>query len=654
MPREDDGKADWKGPKPPERSVKRILIYMATSARNLVGLAREAQIRILRALDDALLQDRDPKRGRYGDGGDRRVVVNVLVHGYQLDGSDDLGSMEFEFTLEAGVSERRVRKGSLSYVPGDETVVAQWIRDRLDAAPGAGKPARVDSTMLVFWGHGLGVGTTLTVPTRVERFGGSDAIRRPCLSNIGGFGDSALARQIDQRLGVARGGGRVVAEGALPAESGPPFDILVFDSCLMAGAELAYEYRALARYLVASQTLVDTAPAGPPGLNLGSVVRTFLKDGAWQSSCESKGRRCIGRDLGEVAAEIAELVGDEKSGARQLTAFNLQKLCVDVEYEIRTARDWLEEHRPDREAERLRGQLEAARKAGPEGVDKGSQTAIAQGSQTAITIAADALEGKVAYGEVGIAGLVWLFTRLLNQASFDPEERARIVVAFRSAYFVSVRQFLDLRDLARQVHRVCQDRLLQIAALALVTELAPKEDAFVVAHQVAATLEEKERLSGVSIYCPWFRTHPGLSLTRPFNVTIDHGRYRELGLPDVTGWSDFVFGPLFEASSAERRAFDVPPPSPPSALEVLARLLDTLQRSGVVRRQDRELSGPLFDGDKPSGPLFDGNKPSGPLFDGNKPSGPLFDGDKPSGPLVAVPLNGASGSNGDYHDSSAD
>lgn len=553
--------------------VKKILIFMSTTTRSLVDLARNAQVRVRQALEEARLE------------AGRMVEVHVLVHGYQIEGVHDLGSMKFTFTIahQKPLTWDWPGTADITYVPGDETVVADWVREKLPSS--AASP--IDSTMLVFWGHGAGIGTTLSLPRRLP--GGTTHATRPCEIDVAGaFRDHAVARHLAAQL-----------ECVPHEQQKQKIDILVFDSCLMAGMELAHEYRELARYLVASQTLVETAPAGPPGLNLGGVVSAFINDRAWGGPTR----------LAVTAAEIADVVGDSRSGAQQLTVVRLDG--DSDERHVDVARAWLRQQRDDNSG--ASQHLQDARRA----FEKPAEGALARPLTSAIRAAAKALQGASDGSEkVDVTGLLWLFTRLLSEASFDHDERQRIIAAFRATAYVRVRQFLDLRDLARQVHETCRHRLLQLVALHLVTELAPRRDGFVVAHRAALRLEDKLRLGGVTVYCPWFKASGDGPFGPAFDVTIDHGRYRALRLPDVTGWSDFVFGPLFEATSAERRPThaDRQDDDRSLCLELLSRLV-CARHCDCECDRDRRVIGR----GKPSGSTLEG-KPSGGSLEG-KPSG---------------------------------
>lgn len=543
--------------------VKKILVFMSTTSRNLIDRARDAQARVRAALQAA--RNADKETGGHFAARRREVEVHVLVHGFQTEGATEMGSMEINLTVcREGHIADGVEPSAPTFIPGDSSVVGKWASEKLAVREGR----TIDSTMLVFWGHGLGVATTLTLPTHLPA--DPSPVRGPGLANIGGLHDHDLIQSLtDHKI-----------------------DLLVFDSCLMAGVELACEYSSLARYLVASQTLVETAPGGPPGLNLGQVVATFVGESAWCADAEERDRT-----LREAAASMADLVGETQSGAQQLTVFDLSRCLVSpesTEREIRAAHTWL-------------SQIQAQ----PPGPRPDIVNAV-----THLHALVRAHNGAPA--PLGVVGLLWLFTNLLTQASTQPTECERIKLAFRGTVFGRARQLLDLRDLAFQVHQVCQEPRLQMAALALFNELTSKRDGFVVAHRATLTMEEKLRVGGVSIYCPWF-TVPAERVEGPFNVTIESGRYHALAMPSMTDWAAFVYGPMFEATAADRRWTPAPATHEADGFAtVLARLIRELsgctcgEEGGSER--DRAWSGSLG---KPSrGSL---GKPSGGSL--GKPSG---------------------------------
>jgi hypothetical protein len=471
--------------------VKKILVFMATSTPKLIDLARSAQVALRGALSRAWSADPDYKAKN------KRVEAHVLVHGYQVEEGSELGSTEYTFTLgDTGVVwDWPTGEVDLNYVPGDVSVLEQWVSTRLGDAGDA-----LDSSLLVIWGHGQGIGNGLVLPQVLAA-----GVPRAGLVNIGGFGDSQLARSLDRALDKHK------------------LDVLVFDSCLMAGVELAYEFRDVARYLVASQTFVNTAPGGPPGLNVGAAVRAFIAKDAWLTAppVEKDKQAAQQTDrLLEGATGIVDLIGEMKSGAQQLTLFRLEDLS-DEEFE---------------------------------GDDAPTEEWLRQARENPINVLklSDELQKRLkGPGRIRIAGLIKLFARLLRVGA-DDGERERVLVAFRRASFTRARQFLDLRDLARQVHQFTRHPALQIVALALINELEPADDGFVVRHRAAVRFEDRSRFNGVSIYCPFFGARIASGPDPTFDVIVDHDSYRDLALSSKTGWPDFVLGQLFEATAAER------------------------------------------------------------------------------------------------------
>ena len=120
-----------------------------------------------------------------------------------------------------------------------------------------------------------------------------------------------------------------------------------------------------------------------------------------------------------------------------------------------------------------------------------------------------------------------------------------------------------------------------------------------------------------------------------------------LDLPQVTGWADFVFGPLFEATADGRPA----PPAAAPARRTGARAGGCGVGPVVVcicgtshccacghptghgepdDRRDTARRG-VLNGDKPSGPALVDGKPSGHTLVEGKPSGHALVEGKPSG-----------------------
>jgi hypothetical protein len=575
-------------------AVKKVLVFMSTTSRNLIDLARSGQVKLRGALESALRADEGPGGSSHYQNGSRAVELHVLVHGFQVEGTNELGSMEFTFGIdENGFGWTWPEQSRPVFIPGDATVIGSWVGRKLSLSPAR----RLDSTMLIFWGHGLGVGTTLTLPRDVP---GAE-VPPPGLANIGGLREEALIPELERGLDRGKAGERAEAADGPPSK----IDILLFDSCLMASVELASEYSNLARFLVASQSLVDTAPGGPPGLNLGEVLAAFLRDDAWCHDVPPNERI---RRLRDTTAAMADLVGETKSGAQQLTVFALERCrTTNASSQVESATRWLE--------------------------DRFEQGDL---GLTFIEKAMSALDDRLKSPrdgpppQLGLVGLLWLFARLLGFASEDAAERQRVVLAFRGALFGRARQFLDLRDLAFQVHQVSQSLRLQIVALALFNELTPRRDGIVVAHRAAARIEEKLRIGGSSVFCPWFRAHPG-EHDGVFNVNIDGPRYRSLKLPDVSGWAAFAFGPMFEATAGERE----PPLPPVQEDQSCCRLLEQLLREHLNCPHGPMGGAGASMGGKPSGGPLGGKPSGGPL--GGKPSGSTLGG-KPSGDTLGPPF----------------
>ncbi len=484
--------------KPAEKRLTKpkMLVFMAISSRALLDPARAAR---------EALEDDFRKLDAAG-----KLDVHVLLHGFRL-GADDDPSVE---TLEIGgqPSDYNGRR----YLPGDTGVLREWLKDEL-GGPGDAP------TLLVIWGHGQGVGGLLQAA--------GDDENRPTLLDIGGLPERDVALAIDAAL----------PEGRKPYDTGEPgraprkarLDLLVLDSCLMAGVELAFEFRNVARYLVASQTLVEF-----PGLNLGSVLRQF------HDAVKPKTKP---EDVGLIAGRgIVNLVGESLSGAQQLTLFNLGPL-----------------YSPQADLDSALGDVSLGiirlmhlieKQCGPRaGNDDVAALDITGGLQRFAKSA-------------GLPLLVWLwaFTQLLRWAMADGRERRRLVRAFERASYGPVRQFLDLGNLARQVHRYSRFGPLQSAGLEVAKRLreakpngaeppGDEQTTFVVRWRASLKLEDKRRFSGVSIYCPWFEAAPARpGAAAVYDVLVDHDNYRSLALPAALRWSDLVLGTMYELTTGAR------------------------------------------------------------------------------------------------------
>lgn len=483
--------------------VKRILVFMATSTPRLIDTARAAIVTLREGLSKVYQRNKDAV-----DSGAQRVEVYVRVHGHQVEGDVEQDSTEFKLLLSRQWQPASPVRWSrpvpsevvdLAYIPGDVSAIGQWVRKRMEDAQG------LDSTMLVVWGHGEGVGSRLNVPLDEGvgvRGSGPDAVARPGLLNVAGLPDRPLAAALAD---------------AITSADARPLDLLVFDSCLMAGAELAFEFRKVAEFIVASQAFVGTGP-GAPGLNLGAVVQAFAQNRTCPASQRVSAKKRDQERRRRVRAagrDILDLIGETRSGAQQLTLFQLQAdaasdLAGRIPDLLRTLKDVVDNPRPD-----------------------------------------EVIRGCASFEE-----LFWLFARLLCQGSANPAERQRILIAFQEASYGPARQFLDLQDLARQVQQVSRFPALQHVAHALTEVLKPQEDddqdSLIVDRRAGLRLEEKQRVSGVTVYCPWFEADPD-SDPPAFDVLVDHDSYRALELPLLTGWADFVLGPLYDATAGERQ-----------------------------------------------------------------------------------------------------
>lgn len=534
----------------------KMLVFMAISSRALLDPARAA----LAALEDDFRKLAEP----------RNRVVRVLLHGFKL-GADDEPGVE---TLTIGDGGQPEPYTDRPYVPGDTGVLQEWLGEEL-------KGTSPTQTLLVIWGHGQGVGGLL----QAARAG--DDENRPTLLDIGGLAERDVARAIDAALPTDAKSWDTGVPGRKPLKA--RLDLLVLDSCLMAGVELAFEFRNVARYLVASQVLVEF-----PGLSLGSVLRQF------QDAASAKPEQ-----VGLIAGRgIVNLVGESLSGAQQLTLFNLVPLYspqADLDSALGDISLGII---------RLMDLIEAECGSPPTGADRDITAGIKRFAKSA---------------GLPLFAWLWAFSQLLRWAIADSRERRRLVRAFERASFGPVRQFVDLGNLARQVHRYSRFGLLQRAALEVSKRLReaksnePEPQTFVVRWRASLKLEDKRRFSGVSIYCPWFEAPP----TRPgappvFDALVDHDNYRSLALPAALRWSDLVLGTMYELTTEARAQQRVTSRATGRQHELFLRLM---------ARMLREYHGGGGCGGSGSSATADGGflaepKPSnGNLADGPEPSG---------------------------------
>jgi Clostripain family len=604
----------------------RVLVFMDVSTPDLVPAASAA----LAGITTALQRFKTKKR----------LLVRVLVHGYQIQGTTEVGSKIVRYDRPwqscpdpPELSWQAATDGLGAYLPADpaalEDFVAGMLNDPILPAPLANEPRKFGAILFI-WGHGQGVGHRLERARDVDAFRGANRLTpevvRPSLLNVSrarGTSAKALCR-------------------ALKAARDPNFerrklDVLILDSCLMGSVEALYEFRQVARFAIASQTLVER-----PGLNLGKGIVEYLAgverlplDSKLQEHFDEEGRPTVEKSPDSAprvtddaclqgAKRIVGFTGALHSGASHLTLVRLERYRHKVQPRLmecsatRPSPSWEGQGKP--------AATEEAKSLATHVCDSLEQLIQSQRQQQA--------SRKLGYQPLDICArllrdvesssselwnrpwltLFWLFTILLRWASADAEEAPRILTAFRRAYFVKVRQFLDLKDLARQIHEYSRFEPLQVVALDLMRELEQRDDGFVVLWRAVIPEAEKTHYSGVNVYCPWFDAQG----PDEFDVVVEHGPYSKLTLPRVTGWAGFALGPIYdrqkERSAWERRLEDAE-----------RRCRDLLLASSQTKCGCGGHDAPSTRDFKGSGPQGDGVKGSGPQAD-VKGSGPQADG----------------------------
>lgn len=533
---------------------RRVLVFMNVSTPDLVEPARAAKTALESALKSYFDHNRTPD--------DQQTKVRVLVHGYQLQDQTEIDSVVYRYDCDGGGLTISWRPDQCApYLPGDPQALFRFARQGFNE-PAFG-PWRC---MLVLWGHGQGVAGRLT-PSLDALGGGPRAlpprVDRPSLLNFGELPDQTIADGLEKELARQEKEPGKSPHGCLTqtaeqrALRPPRFDIVVFDSCLMATIEQAYQYREVADYLIASQTFV-----GRPGLNLGAAVVEYLKvriDEPGLEVAEYQAKSAPSRQgtpissltkpaVIDAAKNIVNLAGDLKSGADQLTLLRLTGI-------------------PEGAAQRHSGLARHGHgflRSAVERVRTDECGSLANfDAMSVLTPLVDFPSGRAPRGQEDFApeaferrpwlGLLWAFAHLLRSATGDRRENPRILAAFQRTRYLRVRQFLDLRDLARQVHLYSRFVPLQLVALELVRELQQNDDGPVVLWRALVSDKQRERMGGVSVYCPWFEARG----YEEVDAVVDHAAYEALDLNTTTCWSGFVLGPTYAqtrlATSARRR-----------------------------------------------------------------------------------------------------
>jgi hypothetical protein len=115
-------------------------------------------------------------------------------------------------------------------------------------------------TMLVLWGHSYGVGLDLFSPRQDlrgarEQPGPRTVVPRPPLRELFN-GNGHVEQRTDNPTRLSIRGLAGILEDARGKSAEPKIDLLGLDSCYMSSAEIAYQLRNSARYMVASESWI--------------------------------------------------------------------------------------------------------------------------------------------------------------------------------------------------------------------------------------------------------------------------------------------------------------------------------------------------------------------------------------------------------------
>lgn len=270
-----------------------VLVYMVGS--NLESDGEAATTDILEMLD--------------GDIDDSRINLLVLTGGAN---TDDFGEVKIRQVTGDGLVEL-ANWGS--YNMGDPQLLQDFLIESIQAFP-------ADNYALLFWNHGSGV----------QGFGADEL-----------YGNDNLdINELTTALANAKD------------ETGVTFELVGFDACNMATAEVAYNLRDYASYLASSEefepahgwdwtAIVDALSEDPSmsGADLGIVIADSYQQHAIANSYSSEHETITMSviDLGEMDGVVSGL--DEVASG--MSSFEAQDALVDVSY----ARIYAEEYGKD-------------------------------------------------------------------------------------------------------------------------------------------------------------------------------------------------------------------------------------------------------------------------------------------------------------------
>ncbi len=542
---------------------------------------------------------------------DPRIGVFVQLTGLQFEGRNFRGTRRYQIRDRSLCELQNVR----NYRRSSARSLKDFIVEVLRATTKASLLADTTRKLLVIWGHGAGVGLGL------EPLLGGRMVRR-ALARLTEYQPSGRALRVAQGAaestpffkqqfvgrdtasllsGAVDVSTATVIEDALieanreeaqdkttkikqvtTQESPRPLDLVIFDSCFMSSAEVAYQLRKVTRYFIASQ-----GNLGFPGLDLTRLL-VAVRDAAEMGHApdDKDAARKRDRHLLELGKRIVNQAIELDAGALGLSLYRLQRLGKCIAHDPAT--DPACAITPDCNEAPVDPRCKEANQE--QGVRKFR----------------DALRDLVEALRLG----VW-----------RENLRRQIRRAFRDASTLDVRQFIDLADLATRLQSVTQAKPdCSTWESAVLTEEALKADP--VREQIATHVtnagisleaaenayakiraavgdaleddaarirraaEELEKLladptqflayhqarrrasgeeQGVSIYCPWFQAADG-DRPRGRDVRVDVRVYSRLDLcrpwPEAgqfptpsqalsksnayksgvgTGWADFIY-----------------------------------------------------------------------------------------------------------------
>jgi|CXWL01.1.fsa_nt_gi hypothetical protein len=372
---------------------------------------------------------------------------------------------------------------------------------------------RARRKMLIIWGHGAGVGSGLdltTVPTRtpadqvpsktlqpwsIHNFGLTGMTSRRLTASVEGILSRDKQRPGDGPQPAMNATTSTVVEEALlkagaEIKKGEIFDLIIFDSCFLSSAEMAFEVRRLTRYFIASQGTV-----GFPTLDLTRILHAM------------QGRGTTDEDLLELGRIIVDQALDVDSGAVGLSLFRCS-----VENWGDPPWDFLQCFRSLVAALRLAIWIPELRSDIRQAFEAAAWVEVRQ-----------------------FVDVVDLAVRLQRCRQPGPAPSAE-------EYPLDSDLYKKLTRFEHELHQSLRRELTE-AAENLVNLLATP-NGFLAYHQSRRVPAGQEQ--GISIYLPWFRSSAGGA-----NVKVDPSTYSSLDLNVYSRWSDFIYAISPEDTQAD-------------------------------------------------------------------------------------------------------